>query len=119
MLCLSDLLADQQNTVQAALEHLGPLISNAIIFNISGNAARSELDKVCDPLRKLVVRHSAAKAWLQGALFSENFSSDRLKDNEKTAFLQKIINLRGGRQTNQVAKNLWIECRGSNFAYTS
>lgn len=91
LLCLSDLPADQQQTVHSALEHLGPLVAGAVVFNISGNAARSELDKVCDPLRKLVVRHLQAKNWLQGALFSENFSSDRVKDNEKTAFLQKII----------------------------
>ena len=91
LLCLSDLPADQQQTVQSALEHLGPLIAGNIVYNISGNAARSELDKVCDPLRKLVVRHSAAKTWLQGALFSDNFGSDRVKDSEKTAFLQKTI----------------------------
>ena len=67
------------------------MIAAAVVYNISGNAARSELDKVCDPLRKLVVRHLAAKSWLQSALFSDNFASDRVKDAEKTAFLQKII----------------------------
>lgn len=67
------------------------MIAAAMVFNISGNAARSELDKVCDPLRKLVVRHPAAKSWIQGALFSDNFASDRVKDTEKTAFLQKLI----------------------------
>lgn len=67
------------------------MIAAAMVYNISGNAARSELDKVCDPLRKLVVRHLAAKSWIQAALFSDNFASDRVKDTEKTAFLQKLV----------------------------
>ncbi len=119
LLVLSDLSPHLQSTVQSTIQSLGPMLAESMVYNISGNAARSELDKVCDPLRKMVVRHPGSKGWLQGALFSQDFASDLVKDSEKTAFLQKIINLRGGRQTNQVVKNFWMDCKGTNFAYTS
>ncbi|ELR10445.1 hypothetical protein VC83_00535 [Pseudogymnoascus destructans] len=118
-LSLANLDEDLQRSIDTALEHLGPMIADALVYNISGNAARSELDKVCDPLKKFVARHRSSKAWLENALSSNNFASDRVSDGEKRAFLQKIMNLRGARQSNQVVKNMWLECRGSNFAYTS
>jgi len=90
-LCLSDLPEELQNSVQVVLEQLGPLIADALIYNISGNAARSELDKICDPLKKLVVRHMAAKAWLRNALFSESFTSGKVSENDKNVFFQKIM----------------------------
>lgn len=73
------------------LEQLGPLIANALIYNISGNAARSELDKICDPLKKLIIRHVAAKAWLRNALSSESFTSNKVSENDKNVFFQKIM----------------------------
>ena len=91
LLSLSELEPAVQTAVDAALAQLGQPIADAIVFNISGNAARSEIDKVCDPLRKLVIRHPGAKVWLQNAMFGGNFSSDRIKDADKTMFLQKIL----------------------------
>lgn len=91
LLSLSDLDPEVQATADAAVQHIGQFIADAIIFNISGNAARSEVDKVCDPLKKLVIRHPGAKIWLQKAMSSSNFGSDRIKDVDKTMFLQKIL----------------------------
>lgn len=90
-LSLANLDEDLQKSIDTALEHLGPMIADALIYNISGNAARSELDKVCDPLKKFVARHRSSKAWLENALSSGNFASDRVSDSEKRAFLQKIM----------------------------
>ncbi|EAQ91436.1 hypothetical protein CHGG_03371 [Chaetomium globosum CBS 148.51] len=58
-------------TIANAMTHLGPLIAAALVRNIGGHAARSELDKLCEPLKKLVGMHPAAQGWLQGALFFE------------------------------------------------
>ena len=80
-----------QITLDGALEHIGPLIADAVVYNISGSAARSELDKVCDPLKKLVVRSPSAMTWLQNSLFSASFGSELIKDNEKSIFLQKLM----------------------------
>ncbi|KAH6636082.1 armadillo-type protein, partial [Chaetomium tenue] len=58
-------------TIANAMTHLGPLIAAALVRNIGGHAARSELDKLCEPLKKLVGTHPGAQGWLQGALFFE------------------------------------------------
>jgi hypothetical protein len=90
-LSLAQLTEDLQRSVDIALEQLGPMIADAFIYNISGNAARSELDKVCDPLKKFVTRHLSSKSWLENALFSENFTSYRVSEGDKRVFLQKLM----------------------------
>jgi hypothetical protein len=80
-----------QADMQALLSQVGTLLARALIYNISGLAARSELDKLCEPMRKLVVADKAAKTWFETALFSEDFTSERIGDVEKRAFLSKII----------------------------
>lgn len=61
------------------------------MHNIGGNAARSELDRISDPLKKLVVRQIRSKGWLEGALLSPNFPSDKVTAKDKNVFLQKIM----------------------------
>lgn len=102
-----------------AMEHLGPLLAQSLIYNIGGNASRSELDKLGEPLKKMVVQHIRANTWLEEALMSPAFLSDRVTASDKTFFLKKIISLRGSRQTNNVVREFWLTCRGSNFAYAS
>jgi hypothetical protein len=124
--------------------HLGPLLAQVLVHNIGGNAARSELDKISEPIKKLVVRHLHSKNWFEAALMSQNFPSDKVTIKDKQIFLQKIIkyvflsqnslgcsnidylmsnanenSLRGARGTNQVVRDFWLACRRSNFAYAS
>lgn len=110
-------------TVQAnfniAVEHLGPLLARSLINNIGGNASRSELDKLSDPLKKLVTQHVRSKDWLEAALFEASFPSSEASQEDKALFLKKIISLRGARQTNAVVKDFWMTCRGTKYAYTS
>jgi hypothetical protein len=73
------------------MEHLGPVLAEALIFNIGGHAARSELDKLSDPLKKLILRQGRSKQWIETALFGKSFPSDKVTDKEKTVFVQKII----------------------------
>lgn len=108
-----------QDAIETALQQLGPLLAQALIYNIGGNAARSELDKISDPLKKLVVRQLRSKNWLEAALLGDSFPSDKVTSKDKTIFLQKIMSLRGAKGTNQVVKDFWLACRGSNFAYAS
>ncbi|CCC13967.1 hypothetical protein SMACR_08088 [Sordaria macrospora] len=110
---------DLQGTINNAMEHLGPLISQTLIQNIGGNAARSELDKLSDPLKKLVTSQMRSRQWLEQALFDQNFPSSQVGNEEKSTFLKKIIGLRGARNTNQVVREFWLACRGSNFSYAS
>jgi hypothetical protein len=80
-----------QDAISGAMEHLGPLVSRSLIFNVGGNAARSELDRLCDPLKKLVVCQVHAQAWLERALFADDFPSSKVSAEEKRVFLKKII----------------------------
>ncbi len=82
-------------STSAALSHVtdacGPQLSLVLIQGIGGGAARSELDGLTEPLRKLAFRGGAAKAWLEDALASDQFPSDRVLEADKRTFLQTIL----------------------------
>jgi hypothetical protein len=80
-----------QAAIDNVLQHLGPVLAEALIYNIGGHAARSELDKLSDPLKKLVTRQVRSKGWLEAALLGNNFPSDKVTSKEKGVFLQKLI----------------------------
>jgi hypothetical protein len=80
-----------QETIDAALQHLGPLLAKALVYNIGGNAARSELDRLSEPLKKLVVRQVRSQSWLEAALLGDDFPSDKVTTAERRAFLSRII----------------------------
>ncbi|KAF4450596.1 hypothetical protein F53441_6257 [Fusarium austroafricanum] len=107
------------NIVQQAMQMLGPLLSQTLARNLGGNASRSELDKLSEPLKKLVSRYPMAKSWLESGLSHETFPSTKVTPQDKSMFLKKVISLRGNRTTNQVVKEFWQSSRGSNFAYAS
>ncbi|KAH6661262.1 armadillo-type protein [Truncatella angustata] len=108
-----------QAAVDSAIGHLGPILAHTLVQNIGGKASRSELDKISDPLKKLVVQHARAKQWLEAALNDASFPSDKVSAGDKALFVKKVISLRGSRATNQVVREFWLACRGSNFAYAS
>ncbi|CAL3965652.1 unnamed protein product [Diplocarpon coronariae] len=111
--------ADFWPSIQSVVQQIGPLLAQALIYNIGGHAARSELDKISDPVKKLVVRQVNAKSWFESALMDVSFPSQIVTEKDKRAFLTKIMNLRGARGTNQVVREFWLSCRGSNFSYAS
>lgn len=101
------------------MSHFGPQLSQSLIQNIGGRASRSDLDKLSDPLKKLVVQHAHASKWLEAALNDPSFPSDKVSTEDKSLFLKRVVSLRGGRATNQVVRDFWLACRGSSFAYAS
>lgn len=78
-------------TIAQAMNMLGPLLSQSLARNIGGNASRSELDKLTEPLKKLIVRYPMAKSWLESGLSHSSFPSTRVTRDEKSIFLKKII----------------------------
>ncbi|KAI0874727.1 armadillo-type protein [Hypoxylon argillaceum] len=108
-----------QTTLDDAMSHFGPQLSQSLIQNIGGRASRSDLDKLSDPLKKLVVQHAHASKWLEAALNDPSFPSDKVSTEDKSLFLKRVVSLRGGRATNQVVRDFWLACRGSSFAYAS
>lgn len=75
----------------AAVTTLGPFLSKSLVRNIGGNASRSELDRLCEPLKKLVSRHAKSKEWLHLALNDQAFPSRKVSSEEKSVFLKKVI----------------------------
>ncbi|KAK0622864.1 armadillo-type protein [Immersiella caudata] len=108
-----------QATLDNAMGTLGPPLAQSLIDNIGGKAARSELDKLSGLLKKLVMHQPRAQAWLEAALFDQSFPDSQVTPEQKTVFLKKIMSLRGSRLTNQVVREFWLACRGSNFTYAS
>jgi hypothetical protein len=80
-----------QTAIDGAMARLGPIISKALICNIGGDAARSELDKLSEPLKKLVSQQRKAQVWLEAALFDEDFPSQRISNDDKTKFIKRIV----------------------------
>ena len=97
----------------------GPQLCHALIRNISGEAARSDLDTISLPLKKLVFAQPRAKRWLSEALNSASFVSDKVNSTEKRVWLEKAMGLRGGAATNKAVKEFWMSCRGTNMDYAS
>ncbi|KAI4213709.1 MAG: hypothetical protein LQ351_003675 [Letrouitia transgressa] len=69
----------------------GPRFCHALIQEIGGEASRSELDTLAEPLKKMVFAQVSAKAWLSNALLSNDFPSQKIGDNEKRLWLEKIM----------------------------
>ncbi|RDA90713.1 hypothetical protein CP533_2773, partial [Ophiocordyceps camponoti-saundersi (nom. inval.)] len=99
---------DVEPAMRRAMQTLGPLLAQSLARNIGGNASRSELDKLSEPLKKLIVRHPMAKEWLQCGLEHFSFPSQQITPEQKNVFVKKII-----------VREFWLTSRGSNFAYAS
>lgn len=88
----SSLPGELAPALASAMAHLGPHLARSLVHNIGGNAARSELDKVCEPLKKLVALRPEAHAWLERALLDETFpGAARVSVEERGVFLRKVI----------------------------
>lgn len=70
---------------------LGPVLALSLARNIGGNASRSELDKLSEPMKKLVSRFPAAKFWIEAGLNDPSFPSSKVTADEKAIFLKKLL----------------------------
>lgn len=76
---------------------LGPLFCRALVRNIGGHASRSELDKLADPLKRLVTQQPGAQGWLQAALMDDGGGPDsfpggeRVSRGERGVFLKRVM----------------------------
>jgi hypothetical protein len=80
-----------QVTITNAMTELGPLIALSLAKNVGGNAARSELDRLSEPLKKLVLLPMAQK-WLEAALIGPEFpAGDRVGEDQRRMFVKKVM----------------------------
>jgi hypothetical protein len=73
------------------MQDFGPRLVQTLINGIGGEAARSELDTLSEPLKKLVVKQPLAKQWITKALSSKEFPAKHVGDTEKRVWVQKIF----------------------------
>jgi len=77
--------------VPQAMAELGPAVTQSLIRNIGGNASRSELDKLSDPIKKMAAQQVMAASWIEAGLFHTTFPSQNISDQDKRAFARKVI----------------------------
>lgn len=80
-----------QSTISLASSHLGPTLTQTLVRSVGGNASRSELDKLSEPLKKLVSNHASARAWIEQSLYDPSFPGHHLSHEDRALFLKKII----------------------------
>lgn len=83
--------SDLQAKLTIVLHEYGPQLAHILVRSIAGEAARSELDVLAEPLKKLVCAQPRAKAWLQDALTNATFPSAKVSESEKRVWLQRIM----------------------------
>jgi GrpB-like predicted nucleotidyltransferase (UPF0157 family) len=77
--------------VKSIMHEYGPQLSFALVMNIGGVAARSDLDILIEPLKKMINSQVKAKEWLADALVSHTFPSQKITAADKRIWLQKIV----------------------------
>ena len=82
---------DVAKFVAAVTQQYGPQLCHFLVRNIGGEASRSELEVLAEPLKKLIFAQPQAKMWLSNALSSDDFPSQKVGSTEKRVWLQKII----------------------------
>ncbi len=73
------------------MSRYGPFITEILVQRIAGEASRSELDMLAQPLRKIVTFQPSARAWLSDALNSNAFPSQKVNQDDKRIWLNKIM----------------------------
>lgn len=73
------------------METLGPLLAQSLARNIGGHASRSELDRLSEPIKKLINRYPMARQWLGAGLSHGSFPSDKVTAEQKSLFVKKLV----------------------------
>ncbi|EGC44920.1 KapN [Histoplasma capsulatum var. duboisii H88] len=104
-------------------------LGNILMHHISGHCARSDLDHLCEVIKKFIFHYQGAARMHFGAALAgmdnstapgEPGGGGRVPEKaERERFLSSILSLRGARGTNRFVKDYWVTCRGKGFAYAS
>ena len=86
-----DISEELANFLRAVMDRYGAIVARVLVNKFAGEASRSELDELAEPLKKMVFCQPAAKRWLEDALNADTFPSRKVGPTEKRVWLQKII----------------------------
>ena len=104
---------DASRNLTECIQYYGPRFVATLLRLLVGGAARSEVDVLCEPLKKLVAKQGV----LGAGLLRESAARDSGGDAKVTRFVEQIIGLRGRRKTLEVSRDFWVAGRGAAFAY--
>lgn len=104
---------DASRNLAECIQHYGARFVATLLRLLGGGAARSEVDVLCEPLKKLVARQGL----LGARLLRETAAHASGGDEEVRKFVEQVIVLRGRRKTLEVAREFWVAGRGAAFAY--
>lgn len=117
--------SNQPGTVYNVIKDCLPALCRILITQIAGICQRSDLEHLCEVLRKIVFKHQLqARPHLMDAL--SRLGTDEISrsqgitasSEEKERFLASLVTARGAKtQTIQLVKSFWIKCRGAGFDY--
>ncbi|EME81868.1 uncharacterized protein MYCFIDRAFT_138085 [Pseudocercospora fijiensis CIRAD86] len=111
--------AIRQRLSQAVIAY-GPLLTQALMNQITGRGQRSELEQLCEPLKALISTQPASKTWMEAALSQITPANPSADDEaEKRRFVAALLSVRGDtRKTRDLVKNFYASCRGTVVAYS-
>ena len=84
-------MGDFQVLLDAAMQSYGPYLSERLVRNFTGEAARSDLDFLATTLKKMIVSQPKAKMWMGQALNAAMVSNKYVGESEKRVWLQKVL----------------------------
>ena len=109
----SSISSEASYNLAECIQYYGGRFTVTLLRLLGGGAARSELDVLCEPLKKLVVRQGVlGTKLLREAVAGESGGEERIR-----RFVEQVIALRAGRKTVEVVRDFWVSSRGAAFGY--
>lgn len=111
--------------VRTTIQSHAPQVVALLLRLVSGECARSEIEALTEPLKKMMQRQLAlAKRILKeairpeaGVLTEKALAATTMEERER--FVAQVESLRGARKTGELVKEWWVKCRGSGFGYVA
>jgi len=107
----------------AVMALYGARILALVLRLLGGECARSELEAITEPLKRFVTKQYMLTKSVLGEAVKDGSGVLTEKamrattQEQRNRFVAQIEGLRGARKTNEVVKDFWIACRGSEFGY--
>ncbi|KAE8150709.1 putative importin 13 [Aspergillus avenaceus] len=114
----------EEADIQSALRDSIPALCRILITQIAGRCARSDLEHLCEVLRRLIFKQQGlARPHLTATLADlgndhTNQTQSSVSPEERQRFLASLLAARGAKaQTTQLARSFWLKYRGTGFDY--
>lgn len=110
---------DVQQQMNQIMEMYGPRFVACLMRQIGGQAQRSDLDFLCEPLKALLLHQRNVQKWLQEGIASDSLQNPNVSSDDRQKFLRQLVAARGdGKKTKELARAFWAACRGTVVSYS-